>query len=59
MPQKQRKSKYAFFCWFSFRFGLALIGIISNIATGDSILESFFLAVLFSLQVVGAGCPPS
>ena len=50
-----KESKYAFFCWLSFSVGLALFGIISNIATGDSILGSFgagvFILGLFSFPV--------
>lgn len=50
-----KESKYAFFCWLSFSFGLALLGIISNIAAGDSILGSvgagLFILSLFSFPV--------
>lgn len=55
VPASAKESKYAFFCWLSFSFGLALFGIISNIATGDSILGSFgagvFILGLFSFPV--------
>ena len=55
VPANAKESKYAFFCWLSFSFGLALFGIISNIATGDSILGSFgaglFILSLFSFPV--------
>ncbi len=54
-PANVKESKYAFYCWFSFSFGLALFGIISNIAVGDSILGSFgaglFILSLFSFPV--------
>lgn len=54
-PANAKESKYAFFCWLSFGFGLALFGIISNIATGDSILGSVgagtFILGLFSFPV--------
>ena len=55
VPANAKESKYAFFCWLSFSFGLALFGIISNIATGVSILGSFgagvFILGLFSFPV--------
>ena len=55
VPANAKESKYAFFCWLSFSFGLALFGIISNIATGDSILGSvgagLFILGLFSFPV--------
>ena len=55
IPASAKESKYAFFCWLSFSVGLALFGIISNIATGDSILGSFgagvFILGLFSFPV--------
>lgn len=55
VPANAKESKYAFFCWLSFSFGLALFGIISNIATGDSILGSvgagLFILSLFSFPV--------
>ena len=55
VPASAKESKYAFFCWLSFSFGLALFGIISNIATGDSILGSvgagLFILGLFSFPV--------
>lgn len=55
IPASAKESKYAFFCWLSFSFGLALFGIISNIATGDSILGSvgagLFILGLFSFPV--------
>ena len=55
VPANAQESKYAFFCWLSFSFGLALFGIISNIATGDSILGSvgagLFILGLFSFPV--------
>ena len=35
-PQAPKRVNIAFFCWLSFSVGLALFGIISNIATGDS-----------------------
>lgn len=55
VPANAKESKYAFFGWLSFSFGLALFGIISNIATGDSILGSvgagLFILGLFSFPV--------
>lgn len=55
VPANAKESKYAFFCWLSFSVGLALFGIISNIATGDSILGSvgagLFILGLFSFPV--------
>lgn len=55
VPANAKESKYAFFCWLSFSFGLALFGIISNIAAGDSILGSFgaglLILSLFSFPV--------
>ena len=55
VPANAQESKYAFFCWLSFSFGLALFGIISNIAAGDSILGSFgaglLILSLFSFPV--------
>ena len=55
IPASAKESKYAFFCWLSFSVGLALFGIISNIATGNSILGSFgagvFILGLFSFPV--------
>ena len=55
VPANAKESKYAFFCWLSFCFGLALFGIISNIAVGDSVLGSFgaglFILSLFSFPV--------
>ena len=55
VPANAKESKYAFFCWLSFSFGLALLGIISNIAAGDSILGSvgagLFILSLFSFPV--------
>ena len=55
VPANAKESKYAFFCWLSFSFGLTLFGIISNIATGDSILGSvgagLFILGLFSFPV--------
>lgn len=55
VPANAKESKYAFFCWLSFCFGLALFGFISNIAAGDSILGSFgaglFILSLFSFPV--------
>lgn len=55
VPANAKESKHAFFCWLSFSFFLALFGIISNIAAGDSILGSFgaglFILSLFSFPV--------
>lgn len=55
VPASAKESKYAFFCWLSFSVGLALFGIISNIATGVSILGSvgagLFILGLFSFPV--------
>jgi hypothetical protein len=55
VPANAKESKYAFFCWLSFSFGLALLGIISNIIAGDSILGSFgaglLILSLFSFPV--------
>ena len=55
VPTNAKESKYAFFCWLSFSFGLALLGIISNIIAGDSILGSvgagLFILSLFSFPV--------
>ena len=55
VPANAKESKYAFFYWLSFSFGLALLGIISNIAAGDSILGSvgagLFILSLFSFPV--------
>lgn len=55
VPASAKESKYAFFCWLSFSVGLALFGIISNIATEDSILGSvgagLFILGLFSFPV--------
>ena len=50
-----KESKHAFFYWLSFSFGLALFGILSNLAAGDSILGSFgsglLILSLFSFPV--------
>ena len=55
VPANAKESKYAFFCWLSFSFGLTLFGIISNVAAGDSILGSvgagLFILSLFSFPV--------
>ncbi len=55
VPANAKESKYAFFCWLSFSFDLALFGIISNIPTGDSILGTvgagLFILSLFSFPV--------
>ena len=55
VPTNAKESKYAFFCWLSFSFGLALLGIISNIIAGDSILGSvgagLLILSLFSFPV--------
>ena len=56
VPANAKESKHAFFCWLSFSFGLVLLGVISNIAAGDSIFGSvgagLIILGLFSFPVV-------
>ena len=47
IPASAKESKYAFFCWLSFSVGLALFGIISNIATGTQSLDRLEPEFLF------------
>ncbi len=55
VPANAKESKLAFFCWLSFSFCLALFGIISNIAAGESLFGSFgaglLILSLFSFPV--------
>ena len=56
LSEQLKESKHAFLCWLSFSFGLVLLGVISNIAAGDSILGSvgagLIILGLFSFPVV-------
>ena len=56
VPANAKESKHAFLCWLSFSFGLVLLGVISNIAAGDSIFGSvgagLIILGMFSFPVV-------